>query len=135
MEWLRKFLNGRYFRLDELSIALLSVMVILSISGLIAGIPILSYLADIVFLVYIFRNYSRNIERRIAENAKFMELFGPFFRKAAEPFNNIFNRVRDRKTHIYLKCPSCRQTLRLPKGKGKLKATCPKCKTEFYKTT
>ena len=135
MEWLRKFLDGRYFRSDELSIALLSVTVILGISGLIAGIPMLYYLADVFFLVYIFRNYSRNIERRVAENAKFMEIFGPFFRKVAEPFKNVFNRVRDRKTHVYLKCPSCKQTLRLPRGKGKLKVSCPKCKTEFYKTT
>ena len=135
MEWLRKFLSGRYFRADELSISLLVLMIILGIAGLAAKIPLLYYISDVLFIVFIFRNYSRNIERRAAENAKFVRVFGPFFRKAAEPFKGLYHRIRDRKTHVYLKCPSCKQTLRLPKGRGKLKVSCPKCKTEFYKTT
>ena len=227
MEWLRKFLYGRYLKTDELSIAIITVMVILAIIGIVVKIPALYLIGDVVFLLYILRTYSRNIERRTRENEKFvktfgpvyrkigtgwgkvtnvifgpgergpyrygradefsfallvivivcgianlltrnticrvlsygsfayylfryfshnierrerenqrfMKIFGPFIRKVKEIYKNTYNRIRDRKTHVYLKCPNCKQTLRLPKGRGKLKVTCPKCKTEFIKTT
>ncbi len=35
------------------------------------------------------------------------------------------------KTHKIYKCKSCGQTLRVPKGKGKVKVTCPVCKSSF----
>ena len=34
---------------------------------------------------------------------------------------------KDRKTTAYLKCPNCGQMLSVPKGKGKIRVTCPKC--------
>ena len=36
---------------------------------------------------------------------------------------------------VIVDCPDCDASLRLPKGKGKLAVTCPKCKTEFKTTT
>lgn len=142
MGWLRKFLSGRYLRSDELSIALLVVTIVLNVSGLIAGMTWLCFISNIVFLLFVFRLYSRKIDRRMAENAKFMEIFRkftgavkPFFRKVSESFKNLCRRIQDRKTYIYLKCPGCKQNLRLPRGKGKLKVSCPKCKTEFFKST
>lgn len=34
---------------------------------------------------------------------------------------------KQHKTHAFLKCPQCGQVLSVPKGKGKLIVTCPKC--------
>ena len=34
---------------------------------------------------------------------------------------------KGRKTTAYLKCPNCGQMLSVPKGKGKIRVTCPKC--------
>lgn len=30
-----------------------------------------------------------------------------------------------------INCPKCSSRLRVPQGKGKIKITCPKCKTDF----
>lgn len=36
----------------------------------------------------------------------------------------------ERKTTKFLKCPNCGQILSVPKGKGKIRVTCPKCRTK-----
>lgn len=74
----------------------------------------------IVLIYWIFRVMSRNVTKRRREVDRF---FGFFQRKR--------NRFRDRKTHIYKKCPHCRAVLRLPKRKGKHTVCCPACKERF----
>lgn len=66
------------------------------------------------------RMFSRNIAARKRENDKFCGFFK--LRK---------NKFRDRKTHVYRKCPSCKAVLRLPKAKGKHFVVCPRCKNRF----
>ena len=67
-----------------------------------------------------FRILSKNIAKRRRENEKFTGFF-KLWR----------NKIRDRKTHVYRRCPSCHVTLRLPKAKGKHTVVCPKCKNRF----
>ena len=51
-------------------------------------------------------------------------------------FFNIIKRNLSRKdNHYYAICRNCRQTLRLPKGKGNIEVTCPKCGYHFDKRT
>ena len=35
------------------------------------------------------------------------------------------------RTYRYLICPQCSQRLRVPRGKGKIKVTCTKCRNQF----
>lgn len=135
MQWLKKWMEGRYFRSDTLSTTLVVVAMLLGITSILTHFPLLNILADILLIYFIFRSFSKRIDRRIMENTVFVRFFSQLFRKIGKPFQDLCCRFRDRKTHIYLKCPGCKQNLRLPRGKGKLKVTCPKCKTEFYKTT
>ena len=37
------------------------------------------------------------------------------------------------KNYRFYKCPQCKQKVRVPKGRGKICITCPKCRTEFVK--
>ena len=73
-------------------------------------------------VVYIFRAFSRNLDKRRAENARFLQWWTPK-RQAVRNWN--FRR-RDRE-HCYIKCRHCGTRLRLPRGKGKIQVTCPKC--------
>ena len=45
------------------------------------------------------------------------------------------NRIEEMIKFDIVKCPECSQKLRLPAGKGKLKATCRECGHKFIVTT
>lgn len=79
------------------------------------------WLVSIALVVTIFyRMFSRNIAKRRRENEKFCGFFR--LRK---------NKFKDRKTHVYRKCPQCGAVLRLPRAKGKHPVVCPRCKNRF----
>lgn len=128
MKWLRKFMYGRY-GIDALSMTLIVIGLILSIFSRRASIP------SIVFLVLIVvaysRAFSRNTSKRYMENQKFL--------KAVRPITDIFNKarrkIRSRKNYKYFTCKSCRQKIRVPRGKGKVKVRCPKCGETMIKKT
>ena len=67
----------------------------------------------------IFRSLSRNINKRYQENRRFLLLL---------------DRFKDRQNRYFL-CPRCRQTVRVPRHKGKIAITCPKCKERFQRRT
>jgi len=74
---------------------------------------------------------SRNIKRRRAENDRFLRYWWPVRTKASRSLSL----ARQRKTHKFFKCPGCGNTLRVPRGKGKLQITCPKCGERFSRKT
>lgn len=74
-----------------------------------------------------FRMLSRNVYARQKENRAFLG----FWKKIKGWFSLCRNRFRDRKTHIYRKCPQCKNTLRLPKVKGDHTVACPCCQNRF----
>jgi len=47
----------------------------------------------------------------------------------------IISRIKDSRTHKYYKCSTYKTTLRVPKAKGKIVITCPKCREKFVKNT
>ena len=129
---LYRFMYGRY-GWDTLSrvlmwvyVAIVFVQIILSIifrnNTLASNIISVTYLATSMGLVFwiFFRVFSRNIYKRRRENEKFCGFF-----------KLIRNKFRDRKTHVYRKCPKCKAVLRLPKAKGKHTVVCPRCKNRF----
>jgi len=121
---------GRYGP-DHLNVAMIIVSLVLSlIHGIFSLAPIM-YISYIILALAVFRMLSRNIARRRAENDKFIRYWWPVRTKASRAIANI----RYGKTHRFFKCPSCGNTLRVPKGKGKLQITCPKCGERFIKKT
>ena len=130
MNWLRRVMAGRYGS-DQLTIALFVLGLGLSLIGGLCrsfAVQLVSYLP----LGYgLYRSFSRNIGRRRAENAKFLQLWD----KVRRAFHPWYCRLRDWKTHRYFKCPTCHTLVRVPKGKGRICISCPKCRNGFIKKT
>ena len=158
MNWFQKIMYGRYGN-DLLNVSLLGFSILLSvILRIIAAftnlywLPVFSYL-PLFFCIY--RMFSRNLSRRSAENQAFLGFFrrvkGFFTGKTAgrswqpllQTTNNSYSnpaasqptKVKKEKGYKYYRCPGCNLHLRVPKGKGKICITCPKCRREFIKKT
>ncbi len=112
-----QFMYGRYGP-DQLNTALLVAGILLTLLSMF-GAPYLTPLSYIPLGFLIFRMFSRNINRRRLENQKFLQ---------------FFTRLKDRENR-YFSCPNCHQTVRVPRGRGKINIHCPKCGNQFVKKT
>lgn len=123
------FMRGRYGS-DELSWTAVGIGIVLLIvfsfmSVWLIAIPL------ILFALATFRILSKNINARKRENDAFAAIISAPIR-----FMKLRkNKARDRDTHIYFKCPSCKRVLRVPRGKGDIKVTCPICGHTISKRT
>lgn len=133
----RSFMNGRNGA-DHFSMALLWTGLILyllsSIIGSIQGsviwalLSMLLNLAGLAAYVYsIFRVFSRNLDKRRAENRRYVTMA----EKKRTERRQAKVRFQNRKTYKYFKCPGCKAWLRLPRGKGVATITCSRCHTSF----
>ncbi len=125
----QQFMYGRYGQ-DPLGFALLITSIILNYLSPLFGYGIAYILALVLLGLYAFRFLSRDIDKRSLENQKFLAVLSPF-KKA---FLRKRRQARDTE-HKYFNCPSCKKTLRVPKGRGKIKIDCPHCGKHFTKRT
>lgn len=130
MERLRRWMIGRY-GMDELGLFMLIVYFILSVLNIFLSTPILVVINYAIVILWFFRALSRNIYKRQQENQKFLVL--------SKPFRGMIHlwkrRFKEKDTSRFYKCPECKQTIRVPKGKGKIAIRCPKCNNEFVRRT
>ena len=131
-EKLRQFMIGRY-GVDDLSRAQIIVsMVLLLVSTFLSAffrVNILYWLGLALLIYSYFRILSRNVSKRYEENQRYLNAKY----RAVVKKNNLKKRWAQRSTYRFFKFPQCKQTVRVPKGRGKICITCPKCKTEFIK--
>ena len=118
----RRFMAGRYGT-DKLNMVILGAgLIACVISMLVKFAPVNLALVLISYGLMgwaIFRTLSRNTYKRYQENRKYL-LF--------------LQKLKDRE-HRYYDCPRCRQQVRVPRGKGKIAITCPKCREKFIRKT
>jgi len=123
---LSRFMMGRY-GVDKFYWFLFAVFCLLSFVRMFlknaVAYLIVTGIAYAVLVYAFFRLLSRNTQKRYREGQKFEKIAG----KVAKRFRFLKNRFRDRKTHVYRRCPSCKATLRYPRVKGKHLSTCPRC--------
>ena len=127
-EKLMRFMQGRN-GFDQFSQFLnMVVLVIFVLSLFIKWAPL--YYIGLALLVYMyFRVFSRNIPKRYAENQKFCNMRYDFSIKK----NKMKKEWEQRKIYRFYRCPMCKQKVRVPKGRGKICITCPKCREEFVR--
>ena len=125
-ERIARFMAGRY-GMDRLYHFLIVVCFVLIVVNWFVGSAILSLLEFAVLVYATFRFLSRNIYKRQQENLAFLKIW----KKPDDFFKLIKCKFRDRKTHVYKKCPACKNNLRLPKKKGKHTVACPCCQNRF----
>lgn len=135
MNWLRRVMYGRYGN-DQLGNFLFVLYLVLFVAQLVfrgtLASPILVGISYLVIVIYFFRCFSRNIYKRQRENQRFL--------RAWNPVKNYFKfwrlRIQEQSgTKKLYRCPKCHQTIRVPKGRGKIAIRCPKCRFEFIKKT
>lgn len=121
-----RFMYGRNGA-DGLCRALLVVYVVLLLVNVFVRSWILS-IAELAVAAYmLFRMFSRNLYKRRRENQWYYNQYN----RVRGFFRLCKNKWRDRKTHIYRKCPQCKNRLRLPKIKGRHTVNCPCCHNRF----
>ena len=119
---LQRFMAGRYGT-DRLNMAILGAGLVACLISPFFRNPLINLLCTAIsyglMIWAICRTLSRNTYVRYQENRKFLQ---------------FFDRLKDRQ-HRYYDCPKCRQVVRVPRGKGKIAITCPKCREKFVRKT
>ncbi|MFA5577326.1 MAG: hypothetical protein WCZ27_07930 [Tissierellaceae bacterium] len=126
MNILRKFMKGRYGG-DQLSMTLIGVSIILTLIGSWTKLSLFTIISYIPLVFSIFRMFSKDLAKRRMENYKFSMFISPVYSR----YTRLNRKFKERKTHKYVKCPNCKRELRLPRGKGRITITCPKCQEKF----
>ena len=120
---INQFMYGRYGT-DKLNIFLLTLSIILVFLSYFPKMGICSLIAYIFVIWALFRSLSKNLHKRRLELYKYEEIKRDFKGRTS-----LVKQIwQNRKTHKYFRCKNCGNIFRVPKGKGKIEVTCPKCK-------
>ena len=148
---MQNFMNGRH-GVDELSTALGGLSMVLALIGSIFSVSFLGWIALIIVIFALVRAFMPESPARDHENQVFLDAISkvPFlsgFASGSRPRGKQsaaaadFERKKrtaqkmwdNRKTTMYFKCKNCGQILSVPRGKGRIRITCPRCGTKVEK--
>lgn len=124
-EKIMKFFYGRYGN-DSLNYFLLIMYLVFYVLTLIFRNSFFMILANACIIYALFRSLSRNTSRRINENRVFYRYYQP----VKQRFKVLKKNIKDRE-YKYFVCPGCGQICRVPKKRGKITITCPRCHASF----
>lgn len=127
-ERMQRFMAGRYGN-DQLNQFIFIVAIISMVLEIITWQSLFYTLTLVLLILAYVRVFSRNINKRYEENMKFLQKKDAILNKFRR---QKYYAAQRRNFHIYT-CPQCKQKIRIPKGKGKISITCPKCRTSFIK--
>ena len=125
---LASFMLGRHGA-DNLGMFTLIAGLVLSILSSILGSGLLSTLGLILYIITLFRMFSRNNDKRNAENRKYIELTSNWKTKIRQ----FFKRIKNSRDYKFFKCPNCKILLRAKRGSGEKDITCVRCGFQFKK--
>lgn len=129
-EKISRWMSSRY-GFDDLSKALSIAAIILMFLGYLPHMQWLSILTWTLLIWSIVRGMSKNTSKRQDELNRYYGLS----KKITDKFSLWKTIWKERKTHVFFKCKNCGAVLRVPKGRGEIIVTCPKCKNKIDKKT
>lgn len=126
-EKLYRFMMGRYGN-DQLN-RFLMVLTLIFFAFSIFGMGLFYLLGLSCLLWAYFRMLSKNTYKRSLENNRYLKVEY----RVRQSLSSFKSNIQQRKVYHIYKCPSCRQKIRIPRGKGKIEIRCPKCSRTFIK--
>ena len=123
---LARFMTGRHGA-DNLGMFTLLAGLAFSLLGSFTRVGILSLIGFALYIITLFRMFSRNHEKRTAENRKYIELTSGWKTKIRQ----FTRRMKNRRDYRYFKCPNCKVLLRMKRGSGEKDITCVRCGHQF----
>ena len=127
-EKFRQFMIGRYGT-DGLNQFLSIASLVLLLIAIVSRISLFTWLGVALLVFCYYRTFSRNISKRTEENYKFYTLKD----RVNGKFRGLKEQWANRRIYHYYRCPQCRQKLRVPRGRGRIQISCPRCGTQFIK--
>ena len=127
-EKIRQFMIGRYGT-DGLNQFLSIASLVLLLIAIISRVSLFTYLGAALLIFCYYRTFSRNISKRTEENYRYYAVKD----RIRSKFSSLRDQWNNRKLYHYYRCPQCRQKLRVPRGRGRIQISCPRCGTQFIK--
>ena len=150
---MQDFMKGRY-GVDDLTLSLGVLGMVLALIGSLASLAPLSWIALVVVVLAILRAFSKSIPVRERENQMFLDLarkipvVGPHIgwldrekgprsassasaQRPAQGSGPDFGRTK----RTAFRCKTCGAILSVPRGKGHIRVTCPRCGTKVEKVS
>lgn len=121
-----RFMHGRYGA-DKLNQHLMYFGIVIVVLSIFIKQPWLIFVWLLITFFTYFRMFSKNITKRYEENRKYTN----FVYGITDKFKHAFKRIKDFPKYKYLKCPECGSKMRVPRRKGQISVTCPKCRHKF----
>ena len=134
----QRFMVGRYGN-DQfnsfLSIAGTIMCFLGSFLRCFRSIYVIGVVVGIIGVMMIYYSIFRTLSKKHEARRKELNWYLRWSEKPRGELKLFGNKLRDRNTHKYFKCKECKTVLRVPKNRGKIEITCPKCRAKTVKKT
>ena len=132
-----RYVMSRRCGLDELNNFIMLIGFIFVVIALFTHKWIFVLIGGVLVVLCYIRVFSTKLEKRRAENDFYMRYMGKTVRFV--DYIKLIVKMKIRsirdKEYVYFVCSSCKQVIRVPKGKNKVSVRCPKCSATFIKRT
>ena len=127
-EKFRQFMIGRYGT-DGLNQFLSFASIVMLLLSLLTRFSLFTWVGAVLLVLCYYRSLSRNISKRTDENYRYYAIKD----RVDNKFRGLKEQWANRRVYHYYRCPQCRQKLRVPRGRGRIQISCPRCGTQFIK--
>ncbi len=122
-----RFMRGRYGVFDTLNKCLAVFSLLLIMITVFSKNILFEIIGLLILAVVYYRFFSKKIYKRANENSRIQKITA----KILQSCHYRKMQFQDRKSYRYFTCTNCRQHIRIPRSKGKIMVTCPKCHEKF----